>query len=379
MNLASATFGLAPMEGVSDWPFRLWFALNGPISFMSTPFLRATDSFPKAIPSDFAPELGQLPAPYELIPQIMASRPEDFIRTAQLWLKDGASFVDLNCGCPSPNPVSGGAGSSLLKSSHTFLDFVRKAADVLPAKSFSVKMRTGFDGEDLFYEFIDGLKSLPLRQLTVHGRTRKDRYDGEARWDLIDHARRELPFPVVASGDIVSRESWALKAQKYPAIERVIVGRGALRNPWIFRELAGEDLVMSKETLLLALAVFGRIMDLSYTDMAGLRARASEGMFDRTPGTDQTAWASLWKDLDGRELSGLTTERFAFGRTKMIWNSLRSSLPEEFFAPTLLRTKSLGEFLSSLRLLGPESFPVGHRKDLDWLYTSSKKPVNAGA
>lgn len=375
MNPVLPTFGLAPMEGVSDWPFRLWFSLFGKTEFMSTPFLRATDTYPKSLPDDFAPEIARLPKNYDLIPQIMASRPEDFARTTKLWLDEGADFVDLNCGCPSPNPVSGGAGSSLLKTHETFLDFLKSVADRLPAQSFSVKMRTGFDDDQSFYAMIEGLRDLPLRQLTVHGRTRKDRYDGEARWDLIDYARRELPFPVVASGDIVSREAWERKAAKYPQIERVIIGRGALRNPWIFSELKGSTIVISKETLLLTLAVFGKVMDLSFTDIPGLMARTRDRLFSTPCGTDEKLWSDLWRNLDGADFETLRTERFAFGRTKMIWNSLRSSLPKPFFEPTLLRSKNLGEFLAAIRELGPESFEVSHQKDLDWLYTSSKKPL----
>ncbi|MES2746022.1 MAG: tRNA-dihydrouridine synthase family protein [Bdellovibrionota bacterium] len=374
MNAATATFGLAPMEGVSDWAFRLWFSLTGPTAFMSTPFLRATDTYPKSIPVDFAPEISRLPAPYGLIPQVMASRPEDFVRAARFWLDEGAEFVDLNCGCPSPNPVSGGAGSSLLKTRATFLEFIDTIAKELPAKSFSVKMRTGFDDTDLFYEIIEGLRDAPLRQLTVHGRTRKDRYDGEARWDLIDHARRELSFPVVASGDIVSSDDWQTRSAKFPEISRAIIGRGALRNPWIFTELStGKAVRMSRQTLILSLAIFGRIMDLSYREPSGLEARVRDRLFENACGVDEKSWSSLWSALGGGDLFSQVTERFAFGRTKMIWNSLRSSLPEEFFAPTLLRSKNLGEFLSALDKLGPEEFTVTHNKNLDWLYTSSKK------
>ncbi len=372
MNQVSATFGLAPMEGVSDWPFRLWFSLTGPLSFMSTPFLRATDTYPRVIPSDFAPDLNEVPRNYGLIPQVMASRPEDFIRTARLWLDQGAEFVDLNCGCPSPNPISGGAGSSLLRTKEGFLSFIEAISEALPPQSFSVKMRTGFDTDEAFSEMIEGLKHLPLKQLTIHGRTRRDRYDGEARWDHIRFAQTQLNYPVVASGDIVSKESWVERSRLYPEIQRVIIGRGALRNPWLFRELKGETLILSKDSLLHALAVFGLIMELSFTDFQGLLARARDGMFIEA-GLDEKRWKELSHRLTQTNLFDLQTQRFAFGRVKMLWNSLRSSLPEEFFEPQLLRKKSLGEFLQAIAEIGPDRFELNHQSSLDWLYTSSRK------
>ncbi|MDQ3232380.1 MAG: tRNA-dihydrouridine synthase family protein, partial [Pseudobdellovibrionaceae bacterium] len=202
-----ATFGLAPMEGVSELPFRLWLAQVSAPAFSSTPFLRATDTFPAQIPIDFAAELTrEWDVPYQLIPQVMTADPDDFVRTARLLLSH-AEFVDLNCGCPSPNPVSGGAGSSLLKDPALFVGFAERMADALPAQSFSIKMRTGFDDTAAFDVLTHGLRSVPLKQLTVHGRTRRDRYDGSSRWDLIQKAAEQLPCSVVGSGDILGVDS----------------------------------------------------------------------------------------------------------------------------------------------------------------------------
>lgn len=377
----NAVFGLAPMEGVSDFPFRLWFSQSSAPALMGTPFLRATDSYPKLLPTDFAPELNRYRLPYSLIPQVMASRPEDFVRAARLFLDAGASFVDLNCGCPSPNPVSGGAGSSLLKTEVGFLNFMRDIAAALPAETFSVKMRTGFDEFHLFENMIAGLKDLPLRQLTVHGRTRKDRYDGEARWDLIEHARRSLDFPVVASGDILSHKTWLLKKAQHPSIERVIIGRGALRNPWLFEELrTGEAVAMSPATLILALASFAQIMELSYNDPERLDALVRAGLFEGSCLASESKWQDLWRELAKIEPTAMIVERFAFGRTKMIWNSLRSALPEVFFEPTLLRAKNLGEFLQALQTMAApfDSLTVQHNPAIDWLYSSSRKKPDAG-
>jgi len=368
------------MEGVSDFPFRLWFSQSSAPALMGTPFLRATDTYPKLLPEDFAPEINRYQLPYTLIPQVMASRPEDFVRAARLFLDAGASFVDLNCGCPSPNPVSGGAGSSLLKTEDSFLPFLRAIASALPPESFSVKMRTGFDDLNLFEKFIEGLKEIPLRQLTVHGRTRKDRYDGQARWDLIAHARASLPFPVVASGDILSHRTWLVKKAQHPSIEKVIVGRGALRNPWLFEELRrGEAVTMSPRTLILALACFAQIMELSYNDPERLDALVRAGLFESACIADEGKWKDLWRELSKIEPTAMIVERFAFGRTKMIWNSLRSALPEVFFEPTLLRAKHLGEFLQALQGMAEsfDSLTIGHNPAIDWLYSSSRKKPEA--
>ena len=377
---AKVVFGLAPMEGVSDFPFRLWFSQCSAPAFMGTPFLRATDSFPRVLSEDFAPELDRYQLPYKLIPQVMASRSEDFVRAARLFLDAGADFVDLNCGCPSPNSVSGGAGSSLLKKHETFLNFVSAIASALPPESFSVKMRTGFDDLNLFEKFVTGLKDIPLRQLTVHGRTRRDRYDGEARWDLIEHANRNLPYPVVASGDVLSHKTWLTKKAQHPTIERVIIGRGALRNPWLFEELRrGEAVTLSLRTLILALASFAQIMELSYNDKDRLYALVAAGLFQSTCGTDEAKWEDLWRELGGKDPFETTVERFAFGRTKMIWNSLRSALPAIYFEPTLLRAKSLGAFFKAIHAINPsrEELKVEHNPDIDWLYSSSRKRPGA--
>lgn len=370
-------FGLAPMEGVSDWSFRLWMAQAGAPHVMSTPFLRATDTFPKQLPNDFAPELTGLGANYALIPQVMASRPEDFVRSARYFLDAGADFVDLNCGCPSPNPVSGGAGSSLLKESEGFLRFLETIASALPAGAFSVKMRTGFHDPGQFFTMIDGLRDLPLRQLTIHGRTRSDRYDNESRWDLIEAAQSRLPYPVVASGDIVSHASWLKKKAAHPVIERVIIGRGALRNPWIFEELRQQKEVrISSRALVYALASFARLTELADENTEVLPSLIREGLWNNAAGSDEGRWRDLWSALRGDlspEPLDAVCERFAFGRCKMIWNSLRSSLPELYFEPKLLRSKTLSDFLRGIAAIDDGEMTIRHQAAWDWLYTSSKK------
>jgi tRNA-dihydrouridine synthase len=386
----SQTYGLAPMEGVSELPFRLWIAQVSAPAFASTPFLRATDTYPAQLPLDFAAEITrEWNVNYQLVPQVMASEPKDFVRTARLLLPQ-AEFVDLNCGCPSPNPVSGGAGSSLLKDPAHFLGFAERLADALPAQSFSIKMRTGFDDTALYDDLTAGLRALPLKQLTVHGRTRRDRYDGLSRWDLIERAAAQLPCPVVGSGDILGLASMAAIHAAAPSVSRFIIGRGVLRNPWIFMELRDKQPILIRRSLLQkVVACFALLTELGMDHQIDrLEPLVKKGLWQSSAGNSGQAWTALYEELSvayaGKILAfkDLSVDRITLGRVKMVWNYLRSSLPSVYFEPLLLRSKTLGELLSGLSRLDPadEAFPIHHRAEWDWLFTSSRqKPADDAA
>jgi len=382
------SFGLAPMEGVSEFPFRLWMAQVSAPAFSSTPFLRATDSYPQQLPENFAPEITQsLPVSYSLIPQVMTPEPREFLRTARLLLPT-AEFVDLNCGCPSPNPVSGGAGSSLLRNADNFVNFAREVCEQLPPQSFSIKMRTGFHDTQNFSTLLNGLKGLPLKQLTVHGRTREDRYDGASRWDLIEEAAQSLVFPVVGSGDILGHLSVPGIKATAPGVSKMIIGRGALRNPWIFIELRDHrPVVINRMLLQYALACFALLTEMGLNHQTEkLISLVQKGLWNSMAGTSIEAWRELYDELSFTLFGSRKTwcewelNRITLGRVKMIWNSMRSSLPDAYFSPLLLRSKSLPELLEGLALLDPANEPlvVQHRPEWDWLYTSSRIKPDSG-
>lgn len=382
-SAVACEFGLAPMEGVSELPFRLWIGQTSAPPFASTPFLRATDSYPRLIPSEFAPELDTYRdfVSYSLIPQVMASRPEDFVRTARLFLERDA-WVDLNAGCPSPNPISGGAGSGLLKDPLHFTNFMQSIADGLPPGRFSLKMRTGFEDTSHFFTLLDALKNLPLQRLTIHGRTRRDRYDHSSRWDLIAAASEQLNIPVVASGDIVSYPSWLERAPLAGKLKSVIIGRGALRNPWIFSELrSGASQSLTLASLKHSLACLGLWFEAFHINPSGLDALIRSGCFRSAALCDDAHWEELYKrsvkTLRGNvlRLDDLDFERAIMGRLKMVWNYFRSSLPQPFFSPQLLRASHFNEWITAWGTMWDEQqpLPLVHTRGLDWLYTSSRK------
>ena len=231
-------FGLAPMEGVSDFAFRFWLSLCSKPDFQSTPFLRVTPTYPTyGIPKEYAPEwqLRNI-LDYDLVPQIMAASRTLFIRHAKDILEQ-SPFVDLNCGCPASKSVGNGAGSSLLIDSAVFIDFVKTITAPFEQNKISVKIRTGFNDDSNYIDCLEGIKDTPIKQLGVHGRTKAQRYDGLASWEMIAKANKIMSCPIIGSGDINSYESLEERKEYLPSVSKIIIGRGAIRNPWIFEEI----------------------------------------------------------------------------------------------------------------------------------------------
>ncbi|MFW7379767.1 MAG: tRNA-dihydrouridine synthase family protein [Oligoflexus sp.] len=382
---SSFRFGLAPMEGVTDLPFRLWMSMASDPAMTCTPFLRVTSTYPARFPLEFAPELHELRGQvrYQLLPQLMAAQAEDFVRVAKPLLQH-SSVVELNCGCPAPNAVGSGAGSSLLKAPDQFRQFLLTSLEQVGASNLAVKMRLGFEDSGEFDGLLSRLKDLPLKQLTIHGRTRKDRYSAYARWDLIRAAGEYLDFPVIGSGDILGWRSVQERQDQLHSVHDILIGRGALRNPWIFILLRQqkEELRLPSSVLPDSLTVYALLVELYRKRFPDLMNFVASGAF-LTPCLDVAErWTEIRDQLmilnfghmDRHHLENL--DRGILGRVKLIWNYLRSSLPDAFFAPKILRMNHIGEFFAAISQLCDESsdIVVSHRAEYDWIYTSDKKP-----
>ena len=165
----------------------------------------------------------------------MGTSPSDLERIATPLLKN-SNFVDINCGCPSPKVVGSHAGSGLLEKLEVFEEFLTGIQEKLGESRYSIKMRSGFHTNDEFPKLLNLVAKMKMSQLTLHARTRQERYTSFSKWNLIDMASQTCGFPVVGSGDIVDSQSLENTMGQAPLVEKIIVGRGALRNPWIFQE-----------------------------------------------------------------------------------------------------------------------------------------------
>lgn len=383
------TIGLAPMEGVSDFPMRLWLWLVSQPAYMTTPFLRATQSYPhRELDPAFAPELlaSLKTAPYKLTPQIMASDAAHFRRAAELFLQH-ADFVELNAGCPAPTSTGRGAGSSLLRDVDAWRQFLVELCTGLGGERVAVKMRTGFDDEREFMPLLAAIADLPLRRLTVHARTRADRYLGYSRWPLIEVAARTVTYPVIASGDIVDHASLKALRTMAPGVQGVIIGRGALRQPFVFEELrSGKVMAIHSRLVPAALAVFGLLIEGAARAEVKLWRLVDRGLLEHPPGLAPEAWDNLVMSLSGmlgvmpatpRDYANLPLGRQTLGRMKMLWSYWRSSLNEAYFAPRVLRARTAGDLLAEIEGIGDATGTVQvprHQSSLDWIYAGAKKP-----
>ena len=224
---------VAPMAGVTDRPFRQLCKELGAgyaVSEMaaSNPRLWATDKSTRR--TDHAGEMEPKAV------QIAGADPQDLADCARFNVERGAQIIDINMGCPVKKVCNSWCGSALLQNEGLvgrILDAVVRAVDV----PVTLKFRTGWDRDNKNALRIAAIaEQAGVAMLTLHGRTRADRYNGEAEYDTIAAVKAAAAIPVVANGDITSPEK-ARFVLDYTGADAVMIGRAAQGRPWIFREV----------------------------------------------------------------------------------------------------------------------------------------------
>ena len=178
--------------------------------------------------------------------QIFGYDEESLRRAAEIAAEQRPDFVDINWGCPVKKVVSKGAGAAILKD---IPKMVRLTAAVVKAVPLPVTVKTRLGWEEFnkpIVEVAEMLQDVGVRMLSVHGRTRSQMYSGTADWTLIGEIKKNprMTIPIVGNGDLDSGEKVAAYRERY-GVDGVMVGRAAIGNPFIFREiksvLAGEE------------------------------------------------------------------------------------------------------------------------------------------
>lgn len=226
---------LAPMEDVSDPPFRYVCKKNG-ADMMYTEFISSEGLIRDAAKSLQKLDIFEYERPIGI--QIFGGDIDHMREASEIASAAGPDLVDINYGCPVKNVVCKGAGSSLLQD----IDKMVKMTEAVVKASHlpvTVKTRLGWDDNTKnVYEVAERLQDVGIQALTIHGRTRAQLYKGEADWSLIREIKRNprIKIPIFGNGDVDSPEKAANWRMEYE-IDGIMIGRAAIGYPWIFREV----------------------------------------------------------------------------------------------------------------------------------------------
>lgn len=244
-------FVQAALSGYSDWPMRVIAKRLGASYTLCEVMLDEFLLTVKAHRNKNRHFLHLTDDEHPVGGQLMGAEPEQFAAGARKLVSAGFDVIDINFGCPVRKVLGRCRGGFHLSQPAVAIDIVRRTRDAVPAEiPVTVKMRRGIDdsGEsrDHFFEILDAAFAAGVAAVTVHGRTVEQRYVGPSRWSFLAEVKRHVGSRVIlGSGDLFSASD-CLRMLEQTGIDGVSIARGAIGNPWIFREAqalaAGEPL-----------------------------------------------------------------------------------------------------------------------------------------
>jgi tRNA-dihydrouridine synthase B len=239
-------FVLAPMAGITDNPFRTFMREMG-CGPVITELVSAYGIDYKSARTLDLMRFAEKQRPIGV--QLFGEEAGVLARAAQFVESAGADFVDINLGCPVPKVVKKGAGAALLREPctlHKILSEVKSAIKI----PLTIKIRTGWDDNSInTHDIVQAAADAGVTWVAIHGRTRAQGYSGLANWEWIAQVKARAKIPIIGNGDINSAAT-AVKRLKESGCDGVMIGRGCLKNPWIFRqaqELLHNDYPQSTE------------------------------------------------------------------------------------------------------------------------------------
>lgn len=255
---------LAPMEDVSDPPFRALCKENG-ADLMYTEFISSEGLIRDAAKSVAKLDIYEYERPVGI--QIFGSEIESMKEAVRIIERTQPDIIDINYGCPVKKVACKGAGAGILQD---IPKMIRLTEEIVKTTNLpvTVKTRLGWDDESKhIYEVAERLQDVGIEALSIHGRTRKQMYKGEADWTLIGDVKNNprMHIPIFGNGDINTPEKAVEYKNRY-GVDGVMIGRASIGHPWIFREIkhfiaTGQHL--AEPTLKERLDVTRRHLDMS--------------------------------------------------------------------------------------------------------------------
>ncbi len=226
---------LAPMEDVSDPPFRALCKEQG-ADLMYTEFISSEGLIRDAVKSVQKLDIYEYERPVGI--QIFGYDIESMKQATEITTQTNPDIIDINYGCPVKKVACKGAGAGILQD---IPKMVSMTAEIVKSTNLpvTVKTRLGWDENSKYIvEVAERLQDVGIKAISIHGRTRKQMYKGEADWSLIGEVKNNprMNIPVFGNGDIDTPEKAKIMGNRY-GVDGVMIGRAAIGYPWIFREI----------------------------------------------------------------------------------------------------------------------------------------------
>jgi tRNA-dihydrouridine synthase B len=274
----SSPFALSPMAGLTDSAFRRLVKRLGGCGLVVTEMV-SSEGLVRGLGRTLE-HAGFTDEERPVAVQLFGGDPGRMARAAQQIERTGADIVDVNMGCPVPKVAKGLAGCSLMRDPERAAAIVAAMAGAVSIP-VTVKIRSGWNEREVNApELACRLEGAGAAAIAVHGRTAAQSYSGQADWDLIARVARAVSIPVYGNGDCIEPGDM-VRRMKDSGVAGVLVGRGALRNPWVFAQAAA--LAAGEPPIEVPLADRGRFL-LEYIDML-----LAEGPGDR-PAAGHARW-----------------------------------------------------------------------------------------
>lgn len=232
-------YSFAPLEGVTYAQYRrLHRVMFGGATRYYTPFIApdSNGSFKEKYLRELTTDQDSL-----LVPQLLVNNSAAFHLTARRLYELGFQEINLNAGCPSATVVSKHKGAGLLSDPAALGEVLEGIFDQAEQTGYrvSIKTRLGFKSPEEFPALLEVFQPFPVAELIVHARCREDYYEGAPDVEAFAAAAERCSIPLTYNGDICSEEDVRKLQDRVPNLQRIMIGRGAVANPAVFRELRG--------------------------------------------------------------------------------------------------------------------------------------------